>query len=460
MVKNAKTSIIIRTKDEERWIGHCLKAVFSQKYRDFEVVIVDNNSQDGTIKKALQYPVKNVSISNYTPGRALNLGVENSVGDILVFLSGHCIPSDENWLGNLVSELSGDNIAGVYGRQLPMSFSSPQAKRDLLITFGLDRKVQVRDSFFHNANSAIRRKIWDKIKFDEKVSNIEDRFWAKNAIEDGYNIIYTPEACVFHHHGIHHDNDRYRLSGTATIIEQKGFSKSGKLDPLNTSCISIIPVKGDFISKVQNISILDSTINYSRASKYIKDTIVLTDSPAVKEYSEAIGAKVPFLRNSVDSESIYDLNMVYGKYYEKIEDGLRYHPDIVISLEPNYLVRPPNLIQDMLILLINNGYDSVVPGFFDYNWTWKNETGENIVVDSLAPRDIKEPLFRSMKGVGCASHPEYFRGGQMLGSNVGLLEVSKLYGAFEVRGKEDVVGIKNIIKGITSVFNEIGTLGD
>lgn len=53
-------------------------------------------------------------------------------------------------------------VAGVYGRQEPMSFSSDLDKRDLLITFGLDRRVQMKDSFFHNANSMIRREIYRK----------------------------------------------------------------------------------------------------------------------------------------------------------------------------------------------------------------------------------------------------------------------------------------------------------
>ena len=197
---------------------------------------------------------------------------------------------------------------------------------------------------------------------------------------------------------------------------------------------------------------MDSTINYSLTSKYIKDTIVLTDCPIVKDYSVALGAKVPFLRDQSDSEIIYDLNMVYGKYYENIEDNLNYHPDIVISLEPNYLLRPSNLIQDMLTLLFKNGYDSVIPGYFDYNWTWKEDNGDNVIVDSLEPREIKKPLFRSIKGIGCASHPEYFRSGQVLGRNVGLLEVSKLYGAFEIRTNEDVKGIKNIITDINTVL--------
>ena len=37
-------SIIIRTKNEERWISSCLAAVFKQTYDNFEVIIVDNLS--------------------------------------------------------------------------------------------------------------------------------------------------------------------------------------------------------------------------------------------------------------------------------------------------------------------------------------------------------------------------------------------------------------------------------
>ena len=56
-MKNPTVSIIIRTKDEERWITHCLDAVFSQDYKDFNVLIVDNGSTDGTTKKAGNFPV-------------------------------------------------------------------------------------------------------------------------------------------------------------------------------------------------------------------------------------------------------------------------------------------------------------------------------------------------------------------------------------------------------------------
>ena len=90
-------SLIIRTKNEERWISSCLDAVFGQNYDNFEVIIVDNESTDKTIEKARQYPISNVeTITDYLPGKALNLGMEQSKGEYVVCLSAHCIPTGKD----------------------------------------------------------------------------------------------------------------------------------------------------------------------------------------------------------------------------------------------------------------------------------------------------------------------------------------------------------------------------
>eukprot|EP01026_Neomeris_dumetosa_P037162 TRINITY_DN30092_c0_g1_i1.p1 TRINITY_DN30092_c0_g1~~TRINITY_DN30092_c0_g1_i1.p1 ORF type:complete len:113 (+),score=6.45 TRINITY_DN30092_c0_g1_i1:90-428(+) len=87
---NPKVSIIIRTKNEEKWIGSCLDAVFRQSFRDFEVVLVDNSSTDRTVEKAKKYPITLVELEEFLPGKAINDGVRASKGEILVILSGHC----------------------------------------------------------------------------------------------------------------------------------------------------------------------------------------------------------------------------------------------------------------------------------------------------------------------------------------------------------------------------------
>jgi len=222
-------SIIIRTKNEEKWISGCLRSVFRQSYKNIEVIIVDNESTDRTVIKAKEFPVKVITIQEFFPGKAINDGIRASTGDYVVCLSGHCIPVLDTWLATLVKEVSNPNVAGIYGRQEPLSFTSDLDKRDLLTVFGLDKKVQIKDSFFHNANSAFSRKIWEKYPFDENLTNIEDRVWGEQVISAGFNIIYEPDASVYHWHGIHQDLNADRAKNIVRILES--------LDTIKTNAI-------------------------------------------------------------------------------------------------------------------------------------------------------------------------------------------------------------------------------
>ena len=65
---NKLVSIIIRTKNEERWISACLRAVFGQTYNNIEVIIVDNKSSDRTVCRAKEFSVKIISIERFFPG--------------------------------------------------------------------------------------------------------------------------------------------------------------------------------------------------------------------------------------------------------------------------------------------------------------------------------------------------------------------------------------------------------
>ena len=49
-MSDIEASILIRTKNEEQWIPHCLEAVLSQTDVKTEVVVLDNNSTDRTIE--------------------------------------------------------------------------------------------------------------------------------------------------------------------------------------------------------------------------------------------------------------------------------------------------------------------------------------------------------------------------------------------------------------------------
>ena len=60
-------SIIIRGKNEEDWLGLCLKSIHEQTFKDFEVIYIDNESKDASLKIAKYYKVDKVlSISGNT----------------------------------------------------------------------------------------------------------------------------------------------------------------------------------------------------------------------------------------------------------------------------------------------------------------------------------------------------------------------------------------------------------
>ena len=108
-------SIIIRTKNEERWIGHCLKRIHSQNYDNYEIILVDSNSEDNTVEKAKRIGIdKIVKIKDYRPGLAINEGINISSGEFIIILSAHCLPISNNWINEMVDEISSDEkIAGV-----------------------------------------------------------------------------------------------------------------------------------------------------------------------------------------------------------------------------------------------------------------------------------------------------------------------------------------------------------
>ena len=287
-------SIIIRTKNEERWISACLESVFKQDFKDFEVIVVDNLSTDKTLEKVNRFEkvTKTVTIDEYLPGKALNAGIRESCGKYIVCLSGHCIPVNNSWLSNLVRNMRLPKVAGVYGKQQPLSYSSDFDKRDLLITFGLDRRVQVKDSFFHNANSIIRRSVWDNIPFEDRATNIEDRIWAKEVLKRGYRIIYEPEASVYHYHGIHQNADAERCQQIVQILERLDSDELGRsIDASAVNAVAVIPVKGEPVYLGKR-PLLEYTIVRCKQSKYIKHTVVASEDEHTLELAKKLGADI------------------------------------------------------------------------------------------------------------------------------------------------------------------------
>ncbi len=216
-------SIVIRTLDEERYLQALLEAIASQETGDIdvEVVLVDSGSRDRTLEIARAYAcrVETIAREDFSFGRSLNVGCAASDGDFLVFVSGHCIPSHEHWLENLLHPLTLGAADYVYGRQLAgqrSRFSEAQLfKRQYP-----ERSVIPQEGIFcNNANAALRRDLWEKFLFDTDSSGLEDMELAKKLVAARYSIGYVADAPVFHHHDETWKQVRWRFEREALALQ-------------------------------------------------------------------------------------------------------------------------------------------------------------------------------------------------------------------------------------------------
>ena len=441
-----KVSIIIRTKNEEQWIEICIKKILEQTYKNFEIIIIDSYSTDKTLKKVQKFKLKSYKIKKFTPGKAINLGVKKSSGDYLVCLSAHCIPVDKNWLKNLIKDLDKKNVVAIYGKQSPLPYSNPLDKRDLYNTFGLEKRIQKKDTFFHNANSAFTRKIWNKIKFDEKILHIEDRIWAQKIINLGKKIVYEPKADVYHWHGINHSLDEKRCSEIVSILEKQNFINNKNINLLNlkgSKCAAVIPIRQKTLELTKNLNLLNIAIRQLKKSKLIKDIFVYTSNKTNKDIAKKEKIKLTLNRAS-DRNFYIDIISSLRNFLDKLESKGNFY-DYIMVLTENFPFRPQGIFDRMIRLAISKNYDTVLTSF-ELKGSIFQKKGKkyNNLVDGFIPSKINKEMIFSRVGVATLFKVSELRVGNILDKNIGFYLLKDQESFIEVNS-ENIKNFQNRI---------------
>ena len=355
-----ETLIIIRTKNEDRWLKATLEKIFKQRYKKFLVAIVDNCSTDRTLEIAKRYNTKIFKIKKFIPGKAINIPIKKIKSKFVICLSAHCIPTDENWLSNLIKPLKNKKVAAVYGKQMPMFNTESQNYRDLKIVFGNDKRIQKKDYFFHNANSAIRASLLKKYPFSNKATNIEDRLWAKQILDLNKNlqIIYEPKAAVFHHHGLHQSNNKKRLDGVIKImknIENENLYPDEFLMNNQKIYACIIGNRSNNPSRkyIQTNKLLISKLEENDS---IEKIIIVVDKKYFTKQFYKKNKKFIFIERSkyIKSLSIKSVLMNIYKKFTKVDI------DYMMYFNLDYLERPKNFINELVEKALHGMHNLVV----------------------------------------------------------------------------------------------------
>ncbi|MBN9017043.1 MAG: glycosyltransferase family 2 protein [Rhizobiales bacterium] len=195
-------SIVIRSYNEAEHIGKLMRGIASQGFSDHEVILVDSGSTDETVAIAEAHGARIVHIekSEFSFGRALNIGCAAAKGEILLFASAHVYPLRTDWLEHMVAPFERDGVELVYGRQVGndvTKFSEHQVFESWFPARSVPRQAGY---FCNNANCAIRRSSWENRRYDETLTGLEDLAWAKLAQQQGGQIAYVADAVIAHVH--------------------------------------------------------------------------------------------------------------------------------------------------------------------------------------------------------------------------------------------------------------------
>ncbi len=204
-MEQPKISVVIPVRNEAEKIEQCLKAVFSQTYKLYEVIVVDGYSTDETVKIARKFPVKIFYENYHNRAGGCQIGVENAQGKYVAFTDADCIP-DENWLVNLIKKFE-DGIAGVGGRYEDVGSGLWTHSVNLTLkTFfsgaksRLNKKKFMKSLSVCGANGMCRRKDIQKVGgFNVNLSGAED-LELSNRLGQVGKLLYAPDVFVLHNH--------------------------------------------------------------------------------------------------------------------------------------------------------------------------------------------------------------------------------------------------------------------
>ncbi|MEM9035823.1 MAG: glycosyltransferase family A protein [Actinomycetota bacterium] len=195
-------SIVVRALNEAEHLPALYEGLAAQTRLPDEVILVDSGSTDDSvaISEAAGARIVHIRPGDFSFGRALNIGCDAAMGEVLVFVSAHVYPVDEQWLANLVAPFDDPDVVLSYGGQTG-DHRTKFSEMELMRRWFPDRSdPDQQHPFCNNANCAVRRSAWEAQPYDEELTGLEDLHWAQRALGTGGRLAYRADAAIVHVH--------------------------------------------------------------------------------------------------------------------------------------------------------------------------------------------------------------------------------------------------------------------
>jgi len=198
-----KISIIIPVYNSSLTLKECLEAIFNSNFKNFEVIVISDNSTDNSVGIAKQHQCKIIELSeNKGPAFARNEGAKISEGDILLFVDSDVIIKKDalNYLSEKFLQNEIDAIQGIYSHEPTYKsiVTQYQMSYNCYYIWPENKKYA---STLSTCCLAIRKKIFLNLKgfnVNFKRPSAEDEEFGYFLIDKGYKILILRELNVEH----------------------------------------------------------------------------------------------------------------------------------------------------------------------------------------------------------------------------------------------------------------------
>tara|TARA_B100000408_G_scaffold34505_1_gene26092 strand:+ start:247 stop:1245 length:999 start_codon:yes stop_codon:yes gene_type:complete len=203
-----KVSVIIVNYNGKKFLEKCLESLCKVNYENFEIIVVDNNSTDGSIELVTKnYPSIILLKLNSNKGFAEpnNIGAKIANGKYLLFLNNDTIVTP-NFISEMVQVIENDKKIAICQSLLLKPDESVDSSGDFIdhlgVVYNSTKKTdEIREiSSARGASMLIRKDVFDILEgFDEKFYvSFEDVDLGWRTWMIGYKVILTPKSIVYH----------------------------------------------------------------------------------------------------------------------------------------------------------------------------------------------------------------------------------------------------------------------
>lgn len=280
MVKEFKASIIIPNWNGKEYLKNCLKSLEDQSFKNFELIVVDNGSVDGSkdyIKK--NYPTVTLIEINRNIGfsPAVNLGIKRAKGKYIILINNDT-KVDKDCIKNLVRAVEQHPEVGMVAAKM-MQYHNPKiidSAGDYIDAVGHANNIGLGEEDGEKFNkgryiflvtgggSLFRREVFNKVGlFDhDYFAYFEDVDLSFRAQMVGFKAWFEPKAVIYHIH-------------KATSNRNRPFTEYLQFRNMTMTVIKNFPLKlllKDF-NWLKIILVNLNTIRYLAKNGYLKQAL-------------------------------------------------------------------------------------------------------------------------------------------------------------------------------------------